>query len=67
MKAIVHVEGMRCVRCAAKVETAMKELGLSAVVDLEKKICQVEGEVNQEQVKEVIAEKGFEVTAIEEA
>ena len=42
MKMIVHVEGMHCIRCAGKVEGAMHDLGLDAVVDLEKKICTVD-------------------------
>ncbi|MBR3905913.1 MAG: heavy-metal-associated domain-containing protein [Clostridia bacterium] len=65
MKMIVHVEGMHCIRCAGKVEGAMHDLGLDAVVDLEKKICTVEGEAEKEAICEVIEELGFQVTGIE--
>ena len=65
MKMIVHVEGMHCIRCAGKVEGAMHDLGLAAVVDLEKKICTVEGEAEKEAICEAIEELGFQVTGIE--
>ena len=32
MKKIVHVEGMRCMQCAGKVEGALHDLGLEACV-----------------------------------
>ena len=65
MKMIVHVEGMHCIRCAGKVEGAMHDLGLDAVVDLEKKICTVEGDCDKEAIYEAIEELGFQVTGIE--
>lgn len=65
MKKIVHVEGMHCIRCAAKVENAMKEMGLSAQVNLEKKICTVEGECANDEITAAIEEKGFQVVGIE--
>ena len=62
----VHVEGMHCMHCAAKVEKAMMELGAkSAKVDLEKKICQVEGLSDQEAIRNAVAQKGFQVVAID--
>ena len=62
----VHVEGMHCMHCAGKVEKAMMELGAkSAKVDLEKKICQVEGLSDQEAIRNAVAQKGFQVVAID--
>ena len=65
MKKIIHVEGMHCIRCAGKVEGAMYDLGLDAVVDLEKKICTVNGECENDEIVAAIEEKGFQVTGIE--
>ena len=65
MTKIIHVEGMHCIRCAAKVENAVKELGLSAQVDLEKKICTVEGDCENDEITAAIEEKGFQVVSIE--
>ncbi len=62
---IVHVEGMHCVRCAAKVEKAMEELNLKAKVNLEEKICVIDGEGDREAITAAIEEKGFQVTNIE--
>ena len=62
----IHVEGMHCIRCAGKVENAMLDLGAEkAVVDLEKKICTVEGIADKEAITEAIEELGFQVTGIE--
>lgn len=65
MKKIIHVEGMHCIRCAGKVEGAMHDLGLDAVVDLEKKICTVEGDCENAEITAAIEEKGFQVVGIE--
>lgn len=65
MKKIIRVEGMHCIRCAAKVENAMKELGLCAQVDLEKKICTVEGDCANDEICAAIEEKGFQVVGID--
>ena len=62
----VHVEGMHCMHCAAKVEKAMMELGAkSAKVDLEKKVCLVEGLSDQDAIRNAVAQKGFQVVKIE--
>ena len=65
MKWTVHVEGMHCIRCAGKVEGALFDLGLKAVVNLEEKICTVEGEGETEAIREAIEALGFQVTGIE--
>lgn len=65
MKRLLTIEGMHCMRCAGKVESALFDLGLNACVDLDSKICTVEGEAEEEAIKDAIAEKGFEVVKIE--
>lgn len=61
----LHIEGMKCCKCAARVEKTLAELGVTAHVDLDKKIATVEGEVSSEAMKAAIEEKGFTVTGIE--
>ena len=62
----VHVEGMHCMHCAAKVEKAMMELGAkSAKVDLDKKVCLVEGLSDEAAIRNAVAQKGFQVVKIE--
>mgnify|MGYP003293455580 CR=1 FL=1 len=58
---IVKIEGMKCIHCKNRVETALKEIGASNIcVDLEKCEAQFDG-VNYEVVKEKIEDLGFEV------
>lgn len=65
MKRLLTIEGMHCMRCAAKVEKAMEELGLTAHVDLDAKTCVIEGEADEADIRAVIADKGFEVVKAE--
>ena len=65
MKLLLTIEGMHCMRCAGKVESALFDLGLNACVDLESKTCTVEGEADEAAIRDAIAEKGFEVVKIE--
>ena len=67
MKLILHIEGMHCIRCAGKVEGALHDLGLNACVDLDKKLCTVEGQADPAAIRQAVEQKGFEVTGIEEA
>lgn len=68
MKKIVKIEGMSCEHCVRSVETALNTLeGVeSAVVNLNKKQAEVEvNGVDDEDIKKVIDEIGFEVVGIE--
>lgn len=65
MKRLLTIEGMHCMRCAAKVEKTMEELGLTAHVDLDAKTCVIEGEADETDIRAVIADKGFEVVKVE--
>ena len=66
---IITIEGMHCNHCKMAVEKVLKKLeGVQfAEVDLEKKIAIVEyeGNLENEMIKEVITEEGFEVINIE--
>jgi copper chaperone len=65
----IYIEGMSCGHCAAHVEQALKEVcGVKTVkVDLAAKLASVElaHEVDDEKLKAVIDEAGYELTRIE--
>ena len=66
---IVHIEGMMCDHCAARVHNALNSLeGVNAKVSLSKKtaIVKSDRELEEEKIKEVIADLGYAVTAMEE-
>ncbi len=69
MKKIVSIEGMCCEHCAKRVENALSAVGgvVSATVKLKKKIAVIRSreEVSDEQIKNVVSEAGYTVTAIE--
>ena len=65
MKYLMHIESMRCVHCAAKVEKALSALGLTAKVDLDSKTCLVEGIADETAMKEAVEAKGFPVVGID--
>ena len=60
---IIHVKGMMCPHCKARVESVCKELpGVTdAVVDLEKKQVTVTGSASREAISEAITMAGYEV------
>ena len=63
MEQIIHVEGMMCPHCKARVESVCKEIaGVSdAVVDLQLKQVTVTGNVSREVLTEAITKAGYEV------
>jgi len=62
----VHVEGMTCGHCAMRVEKALSGIGLTAKVDLDKKIAAVSaGDAPDEAIKKAVEDAGYEVTGIE--
>lgn len=69
MKKIITVDGMCCDHCAARVEKALSALPgvISADVKLKKKTAVVRSreEISDEEIKRVIEETGYTVTAIE--
>jgi len=63
METIIHVEGMMCPHCQARVESVCKAVpGVAdAVVDLQKKQVTVTGNVDMATVKKAITDAGYEV------
>ncbi|WP_017756223.1 copper chaperone CopZ [Calidifontibacillus oryziterrae] len=58
------VEGMSCGHCVNAVETALKEIGVEAKVDLASKSVAVtydEATVTIEKIKEAIEDQGYDV------
>ena len=60
---IIQIEGMKCQHCVRSVQKALEALeGVTGVeVDLDANEARLEGEADLQQVKAVIAEKGFSV------
>lgn len=68
VKKIMHIEGMHCGHCKANVEKSLNAIsGVSAVVDLEKKLAEVtlNKEITDDTLKEAVENLGFEVVSIE--
>jgi copper chaperone len=68
MKKTLSIEGMSCDHCVNRVKNALSEVaGVSSVeVDLAKKSAVVEGSgLDDESLKEAVAEAGYEAVAIE--
>ena len=63
----INIEGMSCNHCTGAVEKVLKKLEGVKVdhVSLEDKAAYVEGELDEQMVKQVIGEEGFTVTSIE--
>ena len=57
----IKIEGMKCQHCVSSVQKALETLdGITGVqVDLEANEASFEGDVDLQQVKTAIAEKGF--------
>ena len=62
-KLIIHVDGMMCSHCKARVESVCKEIPgvTSAEVDLQKKQVEILGAVERESVVDAINKAGYEV------
>jgi len=63
MEKTIHVNGMMCTHCKAKVEKVSKAIdGVeNAVVDLQEKTVTVTGEYDVQAVKDAITKAGFDV------
>jgi len=65
---VVHIEGMSCMHCSARVEKALNGLeGVEASVNLGEKTAtiQVSGEVSDELLKNAVSDAGYEVVGID--
>lgn len=68
MKKIVHIEGMSCGHCSARVADALNKLpGVSATVDLEAKAATVTGNAADEDLVRAVTDAGYQVTGVEAA
>lgn len=63
MNTVIHVEGMMCTHCKARVESVCKAVpgAGDAVVDLQAKTVTVTGEADVAALKKAIADAGYEV------
>lgn len=67
MKKIIRIEGMSCAHCSGRVETALNAIeGVSAKVDLQKKIAEVTGadQIENETLKAAVEGQGYKVVEI---
>ncbi len=63
MEMVIHVEGMMCKHCKARVESVCKGVSgvTDAVVDLEAKTVTVSGTADVQAVKKAIADADYQV------
>ena len=63
MEMVIHVEGMMCKHCKARVESVCKEVSgvTDAVVDLEARTVTVSGTADVQAVKKAIADADYQV------
>ncbi len=63
MEIIIHVEGMMCTHCKARVESVCKAVAgvADAVVDLKAKTVTVTGTANPDNLKKAISDAGYQV------
>lgn len=66
MEKLLTIEGMHCAHCALSVQKAVASLGGTAEISLENKTALVKSavELSDDALREVVAQKGFEVVAI---
>lgn len=67
MTKTISIEGMMCQHCVKHVTDALNKLeGVSAAVSLENKnaVCEITGNVTDEQLKAAVTDAGYEVTGI---
>ena len=68
MKKTIHIEGMSCMHCSARVEKALNALdGVQAKVDLEKKLAlvQLTKDVPDDTLQKAVEDAGYEVKGID--
>ena len=66
VKATIYVNGMMCEHCKKRVETTLKNLGLTAEVDLSgKRAIVYDGNVDDSAIKAAIEDAGYEFVSVE--
>lgn len=60
-----YIDGMMCMRCAARVKKALEALGVQAEIDLENKCAEITGEVTAEAVRQAVEQAGYTFVSAE--
>ncbi len=63
----IKIEGMHCTHCVARVENALKALGLTVSVDLESGVATIDGADMPDAavIQNTVEDLGFDVVSIE--
>ena len=60
-----YINGMMCMKCAARVEKALAAIGCEAKVDLENKCAVISGDVTEAAVREAVEKAGYTFVSTE--
>lgn len=56
----IYITGMKCQHCLATAKKALEDLGAKdVVIDLAKGTAQFEGTLDKQDIRRILAEKGF--------
>lgn len=62
----ITIKGMMCGHCKKHVEKALRDIGLTAEVNVEKGVAVIaQGSASADAVRQAVADAGYEVTSIE--
>lgn len=71
MTKLIKIEGMSCMHCVKRVDQALKTLdgvtGVSVNLELKQASVDYQGSINDEVIKSVIDDAGYDVLSIEES
>ena len=70
MKKVMKIEGMKCPKCQERAAKVLNELdGVTAEVSLDEKMATIttEGKVNDDALKKVITDAGYQVVSLTDA
>lgn len=71
MTKVIKIEGMSCMHCVKRVDQALKTLdgvtGVSVNLELKQASVDYKGSINDEVIKSVIDDAGYDVLSIEES
>lgn len=56
---VLNVNDMMCQHCVSSIEAALKEAGIAAKVNLDRKTVEIQNDADAEQAMSVIDEIGF--------
>ncbi|MDY3196170.1 MAG: heavy-metal-associated domain-containing protein [Paracholeplasma sp.] len=71
MTKVIKIEGMSCMHCVKRVDQALKTLdgvtGVSVNLELKQASVDYQGSINDEVIKSVIDDAGYDVLSIKES